>query len=107
MLRSDAKNMSDGVRRAADVHESIMNIDPEKLKERLVQAFAVVPYPRDETINFGGGDEGIMVQNAFKGKHWKELPVPHLFESHFLSSSLSKTPPVMRNLFPSFFGSKL
>jgi hypothetical protein len=52
----------------------------EQVTAQIEAAFAETPYPGDENIGWGCGSEGLELEKAFQGKHWKELTLNLILE---------------------------
>ena len=76
------------------------------LKLQIARAFADVPSPGDDVddlvVTFGAG-EGEDIADAFRGRHWKDMPLDLILENFYFASSLTHmTPQAFHYYLPGF-----
>lgn len=69
-----------------------MTIDrTAEVKQQISEAFSDVPYPGDTVADLARAssvNDDINIADAFRGKHWREMPIEVLLSNHFIAESL-------------------
>jgi len=72
----------------------------EKVALKITDAFSTTPYPGDNNIGDGDPFDGDSVEEAFRGKHWREISLELLLVHHEKLPFLS--PEGFRFYFPAY-----
>ena len=72
----------------------------QRVAKQIEEAFANTPYPGDDNIGWGDRDDEREIEQALRGRHWRELTLEFIYSYRQFISFL--TPAALRFYLPAF-----
>ena len=81
----DLRNINRAIAYISSLDYAPMDDKKALLKEQIKEAFADVPYPGDRALDSAGNSQDEEIIEAFRGRHWKDMPVKNMLEKHHVA----------------------